>query len=224
MSAREAAEGGAQTGLRAISIAEWYGVTVGEAKFGPLVLLNQGSTTAWLKELDPPRAVPAKGDHPDLIRLQAEALGVRKLFFEHAATLFPRGAFDGLRARLRADCPAGTLDSEGKMEKKLFSYCLMHFENVALHICTAASAKHGLPALTDIYDGFLQLRRRASAPCRSSTASGGSRPTSMSSRSTATRSCSWRRSTSPSCWALSRSATTARASRWMSSRFYRIPP
>jgi hypothetical protein len=157
VSAREAAEGGAQTGLRAISIAEWYGVTVGEAKFGPLVLLNQGSTTAWLKELDPPRAVPAKGDHPDLIRLQAEALGVRKLFFEHAATLFPRGAFDGLRARLRADCPAGTLDSEEKMEKKLFSYCLMHFENVALHICTAASAKHGLPALTDIYDGFLQL-------------------------------------------------------------------
>ena len=43
------------------------------------------------------------------------------------------------------------------MEKKLFSYCLMHFENVALHICTAASAKHGLPPLTDIYDGFLQL-------------------------------------------------------------------
>ena len=139
------------------SIAEWYGVTVGEAKFGPLVLLNQGSTTAWLKELEPPRAVPAKGNHPDLIRLQAEALGVRKLFFEHAATLFPRGAFDGLRERLQADCPDGTLDSKEKMEKTLFSYCLMHFENVALHICTAASAKHGLPPLTDIYDGFLQL-------------------------------------------------------------------
>ena len=40
------------------SIAQWYAVTVGEAKFGPLVLLNQGSTTAWLKELEPPRAVP----------------------------------------------------------------------------------------------------------------------------------------------------------------------
>ena len=139
------------------SIAQWYGVTVGEAKYAPLVLLNQGSTTAWLKELDPPRAVPANGDHPDLIRLQAEALGVRKLFFEHAATLFPSGAFDGLRARLRADCPDNTLDSEEKMEKTLFSYCLMHFENVALHICTAASAKQGLPPLTDIYDGFLQL-------------------------------------------------------------------
>ena len=139
------------------SIAQWYGVTVGEAKFGPLVLLNQGSTTAWLKELDPPRAVPAKGDHPDLIRLQAEALVVRKLFFEHAATLFPRGAFDGLRERLRSDCPDGSLDSVEKMEKRLFSYCLMHFENVALHICTTASAKHGLPSLTDIYDGFLQL-------------------------------------------------------------------
>ena len=101
--------------------------------------------------------MPANGDHPDLIRLQAEALGVRKLFFEHAATLFPSGAFDGLRARLRADCPDNTLDSEEKMEKTLFSYCLMHFENVALHICTAASAKHGLPPLTDIYDGFLQL-------------------------------------------------------------------
>ena len=139
------------------SIAQWYGVTVGEAKYGPLVLLNQGSTTAWLKELEPLRAVPAKGYHPDLIRLQAEALGVRKLFFEHAPNLFPRGAFDGLRERLRADCPDGTLDSEEKMEKKLFSYCLMHLENVALHICTDASAKHGLPPLTDIYDGFLQL-------------------------------------------------------------------
>ena len=139
------------------SIAQWYAVTVGEAKFGPLVLLNQGSTTAWLKELDPPRAVPAKGDHPDLIRLQAEALVVRKLFFEHAATLFPRGAFEGLRERLRSDCPDDMLESVEKMEKKLFSYCLMHFENVALHICTDASTKHGLPSLTDIYDGFLQL-------------------------------------------------------------------
>ena len=43
------------------------------------------------------------------------------------------------------------------MEKKLFSYCLMHFESVALRICTDSSAKAGLPALTFVYDGFLQL-------------------------------------------------------------------
>ena len=139
------------------SIAQWYGVNVGEAKFGPLVLLNQGTTFAWLKGLDPPREVPAKGDHPDLTKLAAEALVVRKLFFEHAATLFPRGAFDGLRQRLRSDCPDDSLESDEQMEKKLFSYCLMHFESVALRICTDSSAKAGLPALTFVYDGFLQL-------------------------------------------------------------------
>ena len=53
------------------SIAEWYGVSVGEAKFGPLVVLNQGTIGAWLKDLDPPRQAPAKGDHPDLISLSA---------------------------------------------------------------------------------------------------------------------------------------------------------
>ena len=139
------------------SIAQWYGVTVGEAKFGPLVLLNQGTTSAWLKGLDAPREVPAKGDHPDLTKLAAEALVVRKLFFEHAATLFPRGAFDGLRQRLQSDCPDDSLESMERMEKKLFSYCLMHFESVALRICTDASADAGLPALTFVYDGFLQL-------------------------------------------------------------------
>jgi hypothetical protein len=30
--------------------------------------------------------VPTKGDHPDLIKLQAEALVVRKLFFEAASS------------------------------------------------------------------------------------------------------------------------------------------
>jgi hypothetical protein len=50
-----------------------------------------------------------------------------------------------------------SLASTEKMEKKLFSYCLMHFESIALKLCTDASAKHGLPPLTFVYDGFLQL-------------------------------------------------------------------
>lgn len=139
------------------SIASWYEVTVAEAKFGPLVLLNQGTTTAWLKELDPPRQVPDKGDHPDLVKLQSEALVVRKLFFEHAATLFPPAAFEGLKTRLLSEYGNGSLQSTEQMQKKLFSYCLMHFESVALRICTDVSAKHGLPPLTFVYDGFLQL-------------------------------------------------------------------
>ena len=140
------------------SIADWYGVTMGEAKFGPIVLLNQGSTATWLKGLDPPRDMPAdQGDHPKLTSLQAEALTVRKLFFRHAATLFPGDAFEGLRQRLRSECVGDSLASTEKMEKKLFSYCLMHFESIALKLCTDASAKHGLPPLTFVYDGFLQL-------------------------------------------------------------------
>jgi hypothetical protein len=140
------------------SIADWYGVSTGEAKFGPIVLLNQGSTATWLKALDPPREVPVdKGDHPGLTLLQSEALTVRKLFFKHADVLFPRGVFDGLKQRLRNECMDDSLASTEKMEKKLFSYCLMHFESIALRICTDASAKHGLPPLTFVYDGFLQL-------------------------------------------------------------------
>ena len=34
---------------------------------------------------------------------------------------------------------------------------MQHFESVALRICTDVSARHGLPALTFIYEGFLQL-------------------------------------------------------------------
>ena len=140
------------------SIADWYGVSTGEAKFGPIVLLNQGSTATWLKALDPPREVPVdKGDHPGLTLLQSEALTVRKLFFKHADVLFPSGVFDGLKQRLRNECMDDSLASTEKMEKKLFSYCLMHFESIALRICTDASAKHGLPPLTFVYDGFLQL-------------------------------------------------------------------
>eukprot|EP00966_Prymnesium_polylepis_P008759 201921-Prymnesium_polylepis.1 len=99
------------------SIADWYGVTMAEAKFGPLVLLNQGTTTAWLKELDPPRQVPEGGDHPDLVTLQTEALSVRKLFVEHASTLFPHSAFGGLKQRLLSECDGSSLQSEEKMEK-----------------------------------------------------------------------------------------------------------
>lgn len=141
-----------------LEIAEWYGVSVGEAKFAPIVLLNQGTTATWLNDLDPPRQIPVdKGDHPSLISLQSEALVVRKLFFEHAATLFPGDAFEGLRQRLLSELKDKSLASTEKMEKKLFSYCLMHFESVALKLCTDASAKHALPPLSFIYDGFLQL-------------------------------------------------------------------
>ena len=139
------------------SIAEWYGVSVGEAKFGPLVVLNQGTIGAWLKDLDPPRQAPAKGDHPDLISLSADALVLRKLFFKHADELFPHNAFEGLKTRLCAKYADGSLESTEKMEKKLFSYCMQHFESVALKICTDVSARYGLPPLTFIYDGFLQL-------------------------------------------------------------------
>ena len=34
---------------------------------------------------------------------------------------------------------------------------MQHFESVALKICTDVSARYGLPPLTFIYDGFLQL-------------------------------------------------------------------
>ena len=43
----------------------------------------------WLKGLEPPRQVPAKGDHPDLIALQAEALVLRKLFLMGYVLLLP---------------------------------------------------------------------------------------------------------------------------------------
>jgi hypothetical protein len=89
--------------------------------------------------------------------MQGEALVVRKLFFEHAPMLFPHGAFDGLKQRLLSECDDSSLQSMEGMERKLFSYCLMHFESVALRICTNVSAKHGLPPITFIYDGFLQL-------------------------------------------------------------------
>ena len=39
----------------------------------------------------------------------------------------------------------------------MYTYCLMHFESEALRISTDISAKHGLPSLSMIYDGFLQL-------------------------------------------------------------------
>ena len=132
-------------------------MSVGEAKFGPLVVLNQGTIGAWLKDLDPPRQAPAKGDHPDLISLSADALVLRKLFFKHADELFPHNAFEGLKTRLCAKYADGSLESTEKMEKKLFSYCMQHFESVALKICTDVSARYGLPPLTFIYDGFLQL-------------------------------------------------------------------
>ena len=86
-----------------------------------------------------------------------EALAVRKLFFEHAAQLFPPDAFEGLKQRLLSERADDSLGPNEKMERTLFSYCMMHFESVALKICTDVSAKHGLPPLTFVYDGFLQL-------------------------------------------------------------------
>ena len=66
----------------------------------------------------------------DLTLLQAEALAVRDLFFTHAAELFPRDAFDGLRKILEAECKeSDALRREEKVKRSLFTYCLMHFES-----------------------------------------------------------------------------------------------
>jgi len=139
-------------------IAEWYGVTVGEAKLGCHIVFNQGLIETWLaKELEPPRDAPDAGHHPDLLELQFAARRLRTLWTQHTARLFPADAFDGLRAKLEADHPPDTPQLREKLDKSIFSYCMFHFEAKALSICADVATQHGLFPLSFKYDGMLTL-------------------------------------------------------------------
>tara|TARA_B110000046_G_scaffold128476_1_gene134858 strand:- start:279 stop:4814 length:4536 start_codon:yes stop_codon:yes gene_type:complete len=139
-------------------IAEWYGVSVDEAKLGCLILLNQGTIETWLqKELDPPREGPSQ-QHDSLTCLMTDAIKMRRLFFEHADTLFGRDAFDALKNKLLREHPHdSSLKTQSGMERSLFGYCLQQLEKEALGIAMDASTACGLPPITRIYDGFGQL-------------------------------------------------------------------
>jgi DNA-binding TFAR19-related protein (PDSD5 family) len=101
-------------------IAKWYGVSADEAKPGCLTLLNQGVVKSWLSELEPPQEEPEE-NHPDVIGLMSDARKARELYFEHAATLFPGGTFDKLKARLMDEKPEyrdGTPRQRSEMERR----------------------------------------------------------------------------------------------------------
>jgi len=139
-------------------IAEWYDVTVSEAKLGCHIVHNQGTTETWLqKELDPPREAPAE-HHQDLIDLQRDARTLRAIFSDYAKQHFPPGAFDELKARLLRERPDdGSLRVRGGIERSIFGYIMQELEKKALTIAITASAACGQPAITRIYDGFGQL-------------------------------------------------------------------
>ena len=139
-------------------IAEWYDVTVSEAKMGCHILHNQGTVQTWLqKELDPPKDVP--DHHPvDVTNLMGEAVTLRRLFIQHADKLFGREAFEALKAKLLVERPDdGNLKSRDGMERSIFGYCMQHLEKTATAIAMKASTEFGQPPITRIYDGFGQL-------------------------------------------------------------------
>ena len=138
-------------------IAEWYGVTVDEAKMGCHILHNQGTVETWLtKELNPPREVP--DSHPDdVIALMREAVTLRTLFIQHAESMLGSDAFNALKESLRRERPDDhTLKHQAGMERSIFGYCMQHHEKTATDIMMKVSTDHGMPPITRMYDGFGQ--------------------------------------------------------------------